>query len=180
MNLEINKFSQIFLIGQSGSGKTTIGKILADKLSFEFIDTDTCITSEMKLSIKEIFNTMGEQFFRQKEIELLKNIDNSKKIVISTGGGLPEISNSFKLMKKNGLIVWINSSPKEIEKRLVSSNRGHRPLLFNNDLDLIENLEEQLKKRYDVYSKADLIIKNDNINEIECSELILEKLSDYE
>ena len=91
MNLEINKFSQIFLIGQSGSGKTTIGKILADKLSFEFIDTDTCITSEMKLSIKEIFNTMGEQFFRQKEIELLKNIDRSKKIVISTGGGLPEI-----------------------------------------------------------------------------------------
>ena len=180
MNLEINKFSQIFLIGQSGSGKTTIGKILADKLSFKFIDTDTCITSEMKLSIKEIFNTMGEQFFRQKEIELLKNIDRSKKIVISTGGGLPEISNSFKLMKKNGFIIWINSSPKEIERRIVSSNRGHRPLLFNNDLDLIENLEEQLKKRYDVYSKADLIIKNDNINEIECSELILEKLSNYE
>ena len=180
MNLEINKFSQIFLIGQSGSGKTTIGKILADKLSFEFIDTDTCITSEMKLSIKEIFNTMGEQFFRQKEIELLKNIDRSKKIVISTGGGLPEISNAFKLMKKNGFIIWINSSPKEIERRIVSSNRGHRPLLFNNDLDLIENLEEQLKKRYDVYSKADLIIKNDNINEIECSELILKKLSDYE
>ena len=180
MNLEINKFSQIFLIGQSGSGKTTIGKILADKLSFEFIDTDTCITSEMKLSINEIFNTMGEQFFRQKEFELLKNIDKSKKIVISTGGGLPEISNSFKLMKKNGLIIWINSSPKEIEKRLDSSNRGHRPLLFNNDLDLIENLEEQLKKRYDVYSKADLIIKNDNINEIECSELIIKKLSDYE
>ena len=180
MNLEINKFSQIFLIGQSGSGKTTIGKILADKLSFKFIDTDTCITNEMKLSINEIFNTIGEQFFRQKEIELLKNIDKSKKIVISTGGGLPEISNSFKLMKKNGLIIWINSSPKEIERRLVSSNRGHRPLLFNNDLDLIENLEEQLKKRYDVYSKADLIIKNDNINEIECSELILEKLSNYE
>ena len=180
MNLEINKFSQIFLIGQSGSGKTTIGKILADKLSFKFIDTDTCITNEMKLSIKEIFNTMGEQFFRQKEIELLKNIDRSKKIVISTGGGLPEISNSFKLMKKNGFIIWINSSPKEIERRLVSSNRGHRPLLFNNDLDLIENLEEQLKKRYDVYSKADLIIKNDNINEIECSELILEKLSNYD
>ena len=180
MNSEINKFSQIFLIGQSGSGKTTIGKILANKLSFEFIDTDTCITREMELSIKEIFNTMGEQFFRQKEIELLKNIDRSKKIVISTGGGLPEISNSFKLMKKNGFIIWINSSPKEIERRIVSSNRGHRPLLFNNDLDLIENLEEQLKKRYDVYSKADLIIKNDNINEIECSELILEKLSNYE
>ena len=180
MNLEINKFSQLFLIGQSGSGKTTIGKILADKLSFEFIDTDTCITNEMKLSIKEIFNTMGEQFFRQKEIDLLKNIDKSKKNVISTGGGLPEISSSFKLMKKNGLIIWINSSPKEIEKRLERSNRGHRPLLFNNDLDLIENLEEQLKKRYDVYSKADLIIKNDNINEIECSELILEKLSNYE
>ena len=123
---------------------------------------------------------MGEQFFRQKEIELLKNIDRSKKIVISTGGGLPEISNAFKLMKKNGFIIWINSSHKEIERRLVSSNRWHRPLLFNNDLDLIENLEEQLKKRYDVYSKADLIIKNDNINEIECSELILEKLSNYE
>ena len=180
MNLEINKFSQIFLIGQSGSGKTTIGKKLANKLSFEFIDTDTCITNEMKLSINEIFNKMGENFFREKEIKLLKNIDKSKKIVVSTGGGLPEINESFEYMKKSGLIIWINSSPKEIEKRLVSSNRGHRPLLFNNNLNLIENLEEQLKKRYDVYSKADLIIKNDNINEIECTELILKKLSNYE
>ena len=180
MNLEINKLSQIFLIGQSGSGKTTIGKKLAKILSFDFVDTDTSITNEMKLSIDEIFNTMGEQFFRQKEIELLKKFDKSKKIVISTGGGLPEINESFKLMKKRGFIIWINSSPKEIEKRLISSNRGHRPLLFNNNLDLLENLEEQLKKRYDVYSKADLVIKNDNINEIECTELILKKLSNYE
>ena len=70
MNLEINKFSQIFLIGQSGSGKTTIGKILADKLSFKFIDTDTCITSEMKLSIKEIFNTIEHSSSSNKSLNL--------------------------------------------------------------------------------------------------------------
>tara|TARA_E500000331_G_scaffold355116_1_gene409813 strand:- start:197 stop:736 length:540 start_codon:yes stop_codon:yes gene_type:complete len=176
MNLEKNNINQIFLIGQSGSGKTTIGKKLAKKLSFKFVDTDECITKEMKLSVNEIFQQKGESFFREKEINLINSIVESKKIVISTGGGLPEINDSLDLMKKNGFIVWIKSSPREIEKRLVRSNKGHRPLLFNNNLDLIENLEEQLKKRYDVYSKADLTIKNDYISEIECTEEIMKKI----
>ena len=101
-------------------------------------------------------------------------------IIVSTGGGLPEINNSFELMQNNGLVIWIKSSPSEIEKRLLNSNRNHRPLLFNNELSLIKNLETQLEKRYDVYSKADLIIVNDNVNEAETIEMILKKLNNYE
>ena len=101
-------------------------------------------------------------------------------ILVATGGGLPEINDSFKTMQDNGLVIWIKSSPSEIEKRLLNSNRGHRPLLFNNELSLIENLETQLEKRYDVYSKADLIIVNDNIHEAETIEMILEELKNYE
>tara|TARA_B100000902_G_C27140263_1_gene828245 strand:+ start:186 stop:728 length:543 start_codon:yes stop_codon:yes gene_type:complete len=179
MNLEKNKINQIFLIGQSGSGKTTIGKKLSKNLSFDYLDTDEYIEKKLNLTISEIFQKKGEPFFRSNEKDLVQELSLSKKIVISTGGGLPENEDTFNLMKINGFIIWIKSSPKEIEKRLIGSNRNHRPLLFNNNLKLIENLEAQLKKRYDVYSKADLIINNDNINENEATNLIEKELTNY-
>ena len=176
MNLEKNNLTKIFLIGQSGSGKTTLGKKLSTKLKFDFLDTDEFITNEFALSISEIFNSKGELFFRNEEKKLLIKLKNQINIVVSTGGGLPEINDAFDLMQNNGFVIWIKSSPIEIERRLYNSNRGHRPLLFNNKLSLIENLETQLEKRYDVYSKADLIIVNDNINESETIEMILKEL----
>jgi len=179
MNLEKNKINQIFLIGQSGSGKTTIGKKLSKNLSFSYVDTDEYIENKLKLTISEIFQTKGEAFFRSNEKDLVKELSLSTKIVISTGGGLPENEETFDLMKKNGFIIWIKSSPKEIEKRLIDSNKNHRPLLFNNNLNLIDNLESQLKKRYDVYSRADLIINNDNIDENETTKLIEKELINY-
>ena len=93
---------------------------------------------------------------------------------------MPEVNDAFDLMQNNGLVIWIKSSPVEIERRLHNSNKGHRPLLFNNKLSLIKNLETQLEKRYDVYSKADLIVVNDNINESETIEMILKELKKYE
>ena len=180
MNLEKNNLSKIFLIGQSGSGKTTLGKKLSTKLKYDFLDTDEFITNEFALSISEIFNSKGELFFRNEEKKLLIKLKNQINIVVSTGGGLPEINDAFDLMQNNGFVIWIKSSPIEIERRLYNSNRGHRPLLFNNKLSLIENLETQLEKRYDVYSKADLIIVNDNINESETIEMILKELKKYE
>ena len=176
MNLEKNNLTKIFLIGQSGSGKTTLGKKLSTKLKFDFLDTDEFITNEFALSISEIFNSKGELFFRNEEKKLLIKLKDQINIVVSTGGGLPEINDAFDLMQNNGFVIWIKSSPIEIERRLYNSNRGHRPLLFNNKLSLIENLETQLEKRYDVYSKADLIIVNDNINESETIEMILKEL----
>ena len=180
MNLEKNKITKIFLIGQSGSGKTTLGKKLSTKLKFDFLDTDEYITNEFSSSISEIFKSKGELFFRNEEKKILIKLKDKVNIIVSTGGGLPEINNSFELMQNNGLVIWIKSSPSEIEKRLLNSNRNHRPLLFNNELSLIKNLETQLEKRYDVYSKADLIIVNDNVNEAETIEIILKKLNNYE
>ena len=180
MNLEKNKITKIFLIGQSGSGKTTLGKKLSTKLKFDFLDTDEYITNEFSSSISEIFKSKGELFFRNEEKKILIKLKDKVNIIVSTGGGLPEINNSFELMQNNGLVIWIKSSPSEIEKRLLNSNRNHRPLLFNNELSLIKNLETQLEKRYDVYSKADLIIVNDNVNEAETIEMILKKLNNYE
>ena len=180
MNLEKNKPTKIFLIGQSGSGKTTLGKKLSVKLKFDFLDTDEFITNEFASSISEIFKSKGELFFRNEEKKILDSLKNKVNIVVATGGGLPEINDSFEMMQDNGLVIWIKSSPSEIDKRLLNSNRGHRPLLFNNELSLIENLETQLEKRYDVYSKADLIIVNDNIDEAETIEMILEELKNYE
>tara|TARA_B100000941_G_scaffold87031_1_gene60151 strand:+ start:1175 stop:1717 length:543 start_codon:yes stop_codon:yes gene_type:complete len=180
MNLEKNKFTKIFLIGQSGSGKTTIGKKLSNKLKFDFLDTDKFITNKFSSTISEIFDSDGELFFRNEEKKLLVELKKQFNTVVSTGGGLPEIKDAFKLMQDNGVIIWIKSSPSEIEKRLINSNKGHRPLLFNNELSLIENLETQLKKRYYIYSKADFVIVNDNINEKEAIDMILKKLKKYE
>ena len=180
MNLEKNKPTKIFLIGQSGSGKTTLGKKLSAKLKFDFLDTDEFITNEFASSISD-----GDDFI---QITSPLSCIISKESFIS-GNPPPVATTIFTLFFNESSIFFSsflkNNSPldlniSEIEKRLINSNRGHRPLLFNNELSLIENLETQLEKRYDVYSKADLIIVNDNIDEAETIEMILEELKNYE
>ena len=160
-NIEYNR---IFLVGQSGSGKTSCGKALSDLINWKFIDTDEELILKHGKSIDDIFKESGEKFFRSEELMIAKELIKKDKIVISTGGGMPEIENIMGLMNHFGATFWLQTSPSEIESRLIKSNKSHRPLLFNNNLSLIENLEQQAKKRYSLYSRASFHIDTDNKN----------------
>lgn len=150
---------RIFLIGYMGSGKTSIGKRIAEKLHFQFIDMDHYIENQLHKSIAEIFNELGEAFFREQERECLHEVSKMENAVIATGGGSPCHFDNIDVMNKNGLTVYIRLSPKQLSDRLKATNISKRPLLANQKEDELENyIHQNLSKREPIYRKAQLTV----------------------
>ena len=108
----VNK-SSIILIGMMGSGKTTVGKILADEINFKFIDSDDLIEKQEDKSITDIFLSKGEDYFRELEKNLISKF-NHKHFVLATGGGLPVFNDNFDKLINIGTIVYLKTSFKEL------------------------------------------------------------------
>jgi shikimate kinase len=152
---------KVFLIGFMGVGKTTVGKIVANKLNYKFIDTDSEIESKSKMKISEIFVRLGENHFRKLETNLLNDIIKSENnIIISTGGGMPIFNNNIKLLKENGISIWLKADDKKILSNLQHDKT--RPLLNKNKKE--EIIKEMLKQRSKMYSMADYTISVDEKN----------------
>ena len=120
----------IVLIGFMGTGKSSVGKLLAKKLNFQFIDTDEMIENKAKISIKEIFELHGETHFREMEKFVIKEMETSKNTVISTGGGVVLDNENIKKLASIGTIICLKSNPRVIYKR--TSLMTNRPLLNEN------------------------------------------------
>lgn len=116
---------KLYLIGMMGSGKTTLGKALADKLNYQFIDMDVYIENEVKMSINEIFSIHGEAWFREYEKKVLNDFCKMDNLVIATGGGVIKNKENKKLM--DGKCIYLSVPLKELEDRLQNDNT--RPLL---------------------------------------------------
>jgi shikimate kinase len=117
----------IILIGFMGSGKTTIGKILAKKLGRDFIDTDELIEKEAGISISEIFKNYGEGYFRTLEREIISKVLENTNSVIATGGGCVTQEKTRRLLKENGVVIWLNVVPETVLAR--TEDDITRPLL---------------------------------------------------
>ena len=156
-NKLFNSTDNLILIGFSGSGKTETGKLLANKLKFDFIDTDSIIELEENQSINEIFHTKGEDYFRNKENELLLKINNNKKCVISCGGGIIKNPKNRELLKKIGIIVWLYCP---IDVCLSRIDISLKPLLSKDNYEITAN--NLMKERIPDYCYfSDLIISSD-------------------
>ena len=154
-----NRYNNLFLIGFSGSGKSSAGKLLAKKLKFNFLDTDKKIEANLNMKISEIITGKGEKYFRKIETQCLSEIDYDSKMVISTGGGIPTIKENIKIMNHFGIMIWLNSAIKTIIKRLENS-KEIRPLLGEKiNKNELSSLYEQRKKYYQL---AKFSIKTDN------------------
>jgi len=149
----VNK-SSIILIGMMGSGKTTVGKILADEINFKFIDSDDLIEKQEDKSITDIFLFKGEDYFRELEKNLISKF-NHKHFVLATGGGLPVFNDNFDKLINIGTIVYLKTSFKELTNTRISNN-STRPIY--TDKKAFENI---LKQREYVYKKAHFIISTD-------------------
>lgn len=112
----------IALCGYMGCGKTSLGKILADKLNFDFFDTDDYIEQTEKKTIPQIFDMFGEKYFRELEYKAVKHFENENNIVLSLGGGLP-IENKNKEVLKNMFVVYIDSPFENCYERIKTTDR---------------------------------------------------------
>jgi len=169
----VSGINNIILIGMPGSGKSTIGKLLSEKINYDFIDTDKLIEIKEKLSVQEIFSLKGEAYFRSCEKEIIKELENESRKVISTGGGMPVYFDNLSKLKDSGIVIYLRVPTEEIYNR--TKEEEGRPLLKQNSLEKLENL---LNQRQHYYLKADLIIDNYMLTKEEICEIIIEKISD--
>jgi shikimate kinase len=147
-----------------GSGKTHWGNLLAEKLQVPFFDLDTVITETENKSISEIFAEKGEEFFRYREKEILEKLVSEKDdFIISSGGGTPCFFNNIEFMKKNGRVIWLNTSIEVLKKRLIRE-RLSRPLIRNiGEEELKAFIIRKLSERKMYYEQADVMVNEESI-----------------
>lgn len=170
-------YKNISLIGFMGSGKTTVGKILSDRLNFLFIDLDKVIELAEDKTISEIFKSEGEKYFRDIESEIIRKIYINKKCVFACGGGIVERDENICLIKQNSLVVYLFISPFQAYKRLKDAE--DRPLLGNSsDMDARKEIINNLIGRRDILYKknSDFIINTDEKSPEDVTEEILIKI----
>ena len=144
----------IVLIGMPASGKSTIGKLLAQKINYEYYDADKYLERKEKKKISDIFAEKGEEHFRNLETKYLKKLAYKNRIIISTGGGSVKRSVNMEVLKKKGIIIFLNRKIEDIAKE----NHKYRPLLQD-----INNIEKLYSERIDLYKKyADITIENND------------------
>ncbi|MGB9677164.1 MAG: shikimate kinase [Candidatus Ratteibacteria bacterium] len=145
----------IVLIGFMGTGKTEVGKLLAERLNMTFIDTDKLIEEREKDRIARIFQVKGEDYFRKVEEEVIEEVSNCENCVIATGGGAVIREKNYNNLKKNGILICLSATPEEIYRRTLP--KKDRPLLMKSK-NVIETIKELLEMRKPYYQKADYTV----------------------
>ena len=151
------KIKNITLIGFMGTGKTTVGRLVAEQLKFEFLDTDALIEERSGKKIAEIFAQNGEASFRELEAQLVEELSERNNTVISTGGGLPTNPANLVSLKKHSLVFCLWLSPEKIYERV--KDQLHRPLL--HDPDPLSKIRTLLAAREQFYKQADVLLNSD-------------------
>ena len=166
-----SKENLVFL-GMMGSGKSSIGSLVAKKLKVEFIDVDKEIEKELGISISKMFETKGEDYFRKYEEKITLKVLKTNSIVVSLGGGAFVNKVIRKEILKNHISFWLNWNDEILLERIKNSKK--RPLAFNSTENELIDL---IKKRSNIYSKALYEIKCDKMSK---SEIVKKVLNNYE
>ncbi|APQ19363.1 shikimate kinase [Maribacter hydrothermalis] len=169
---------KIVLLGYMGSGKTTVGRIVANHLNIKFLDLDAYIEEAERMSVSSIFNEKGEIYFRKKEMEYLSEIfliENS--FVLSLGGGTPCFGTNMELInEKTKNSFYLNIGIPELVTRLMKE-KNHRPMISHlQDQELTEFVGKHLFERSFFYNKAHHKIKCNNNSPTEIAEIIINSL----
>lgn len=155
-----NKPGNIYLVGFMGTGKTSVGKELAKKMKWKFLDLDELIELREKRAIRDIFAKDGESYFRRLESRVLGDVAKEKAFVVACGGGIVINPANIKAMKGSGTMVCLTASPEVILER--TSSQAHRPLL--NVKDPKKQIDHLLKLRAAYYAQADKTVNTSKIS----------------
>ncbi len=164
----------IVLIGYRCTGKSSIGRRLADILEWRFVDTDELLEKKLSMSISEFVSEKGWNEFREAEKGIIREISDLDNSVIATGGGVVLNEDNMKILRKNGWIVWLRADPETIKQRMLKDKKNVRPSLKGTDP--IDEIKEVLKERAFLYQRnSDLSLNTDNSSVEElCDEIIKE------
>ncbi|MGL5789889.1 MAG: shikimate kinase [Bacteroidales bacterium] len=169
---------RIFLIGYMGSGKSTVGKVLAKTMHFTFIDLDHFIEQRFHKSVSQIFDEDGELRFREIERRMLKEVASYENVIISTGGGTPVFDDNMGFMNDKGITIYLDVTEAILVNRL-SKAKEKRPLIASkNDEQLSLFVHESLTKRMPFYetSKYSVDIDSTDLSVTEIVSRILVRL----
>jgi len=155
-NRQLLQGVNLYLVGMMGAGKTTVGDLLAQRLGYNFLDTDDLISQAASKSISEIFATEGEAAFRELETKILSEVSSYKKLTIATGGGIVKSQFNWSYLR-HGIVVWLDVPVEVLYSRLQGDRT--RPLLQNSNP--FAKLKAILEERRPLYANADVHI---NIN----------------
>lgn len=157
----------IYLVGMMGSGKTTIGMVLSEALSYSFSDSDLLVENKLGgMSVAEIFKQHGEGFFRDKETEVLEELSMMRRFVVSTGGGAVIRPINWKHMR-SGVSVWLDVPIECLARRISAVGTGSRPLLHGESGDAyskaLSRLSTLLEERGEAYANANTRVSFENM-----------------
>ena len=167
----------IVLIGFMGSGKSTISDYLSTMFDMKLVEMDQVIAEKEGMSIPDIFSTYGEEYFRNLETNLLKELQTGESCIISCGGGVALRQENVVEMKKNGRVVLLTASPETIYERVKDSN--DRPILEGNkNVEFIADMMEKRREKYE--AAADVVVQTDNKTILQICEELISKLMELD
>jgi len=166
-------YQNIFLVGFMGAGKSTVGRILAEKIGYRYCDADKFIETQAGTTITQIFADHGEEHFRDLESESMESLSTKEKQVVATGGGVVQRDRNWDAMYRGGITIYLKAPIEVIWERIKHSKT--RPLLqVENPL---ETARELLNKRTPLYEKADLIVDTSNLSLEEVAKEIITSIN---
>lgn len=161
---------KVYLIGYMGVGKSTVGKRLAQRMNYYFVDLDLQIEKTENRTITELFEEETEEKFREIERRILLD-ETHDKSVIATGGGAPCYKNNIDKMLESGVVVWLKMMPEILLSRL-KDKKATRPLIENlSEFELGDFIKKHLSEREPFYSKAHIHFDAKNMNQTKMDEL---------
>ena len=171
----------LYLIGYRCTGKSSVGRLLAEAMDWTFVDMDQELVSEAGIPIEEIVDSRGWKYFRDQESKLLQQLSRATEQVISTGGGVVTVPENITIMHGSGKVVWLHASPGTIAARMEAdkSTADQRPPLHGDDS--VVEIEEVLAERLPLYDEAmHLQVETDDLSVEEVSESIIRWLKTLE
>ena len=171
----------IYLVGYMGSGKTTAGRLLADKLGWHFVDLDEAFAHIHGYTPAEYIREFGIEDFRRKEKYVLEDLADEvpyEKVIYATGGGYPCWEDNMDCLRELGTSIYLRWSPEHLAKRLILTDLSERPVLQGRtEKELLEFIAPQLEAREPFYSRANHILDVDICDELS-DERIAQELYD--
>ncbi len=147
-----------------GAGKTTAARRLAQRLGWEVVDTDAMFEEKYKISVNNFFNKYDEPLYRKLESEVLKETENLKNTVISTGGGTACYFDNMEWMNQHGLTVFLRISEKAVVDRLLHAKRKRPLAVGKSEEELIEFVAQHYTSRLPFYEQAQITVKSENLD----------------